>query len=82
MATLAAKKQYVARILLKGGPFTRAYDRVLEGSWADEVVRYLVKRGQTDMALQEAIKRQGTWGYWNYFADHGTYQGYKPTTAF
>ena len=77
MANLSYKQQFVARALLKGGPFTRAYDRVLEGSYADEVVRYLVKRAQTDIPLREAIKRQNTWEYWQYFVEHGTYQGWK-----
>ena len=74
--SLSRRKQYAARVLLKGGPFTRTYDNCFEMGDGDEVVKYLMARAQKDAPLRAAIERQGTWDYWQYFANHGTYAGF------
>jgi hypothetical protein len=79
--TLSQRKQHAARCLIKGGPFTRKYDNCFEAGDGDQVVRYLMNRTQKDIPLMQGIKNQGTWNYWQYFMDHGTYQDYARVQA-
>ncbi len=73
----AQRRQFVARCLIKGGPFTRRYDDCFEAYGdGDQLVGYLMNRAKTDLPLMKGIKNQKTWDYWHYFVTHGTYRGY------